>query len=75
MVLSIRQLVTLMMVNLLVGLLVVKTIKNNNIMKRYAVYDINDEVIDEYDDLMDAQISMEYENGNFIFDNETNTIV
>jgi hypothetical protein len=25
--------------------------------------------------LMDAQISMEYENGNFIFDNETNTIV
>lgn len=64
-----------MMVNLLVGLLVAKTIKNNNIMKRYAVYDINDEVIDEYDDLMDAQISMEYENGNFIFDNETNTIV
>ena len=64
-----------MMVNLLVGLLVVKTIKNNKIMKRYAVYDINDEVIDEYDDLMDAQISMEYENGNFIFDNETNTIV
>lgn len=44
-------------------------------MKRYAVYDINDEVIDEYDNLMDAQISMEYENGNFIFDNETNTIV
>jgi hypothetical protein len=32
-------------------------------------------VIDEYDDLIDAQISMEYENGKFIFDTETNSIV
>jgi hypothetical protein len=44
-------------------------------MKRYAVYDFNNEVIDEYDDLIDAQISMEFENGNFIFDNEADTIV
>ena len=48
---------------------------NSKVMKRYAVYDINDEVIDEYDDLIDAQISMEFENGKFIFDNETDTIV
>lgn len=44
-------------------------------MKRYEVYDINDEVIDQYDDLVDAQISMEYENGKFIFDTKTNAIV
>ena len=30
-------------------------------MKRYEVYDINNEVIDKYDDLVDAQISAEYE--------------
>ena len=40
-------------------------------MKRYEVYDINDEVIDEYDDLVDAQISAEYDGGKFILDTET----
>lgn len=44
-------------------------------MKRFEVYDINDEVIDEYDDLVDAQISAEYENAKFIFDTETNTAI
>lgn len=44
-------------------------------MKRFEVYDINDEVIDEYDDLVDAQISAEYENAKFILDTETNTTI
>ena len=44
-------------------------------MKRYEVYDINNEVIDEYDDLVDAQISAEYEGAKFILDTETNDIV
>ena len=44
-------------------------------MKRFEVYDINDEVIDEYDDLVDAQISAEYENAKFILDTETNTAI
>lgn len=44
-------------------------------MKRFEVYDINDEVIDEYDDLVDAQISAEYENAKFIFDTKTNTSI
>ena len=44
-------------------------------MKRYEVYDMNYEVIDEYDDLVDAQISAEHENANFILDTETNTMI
>lgn len=44
-------------------------------MKRFEVYDINDEVIDEYDNLVDAQISAEYENAKFIFDTETNMAI
>jgi len=44
-------------------------------MKRFEVYDINDEVIDEYDDLVDAQISAEHDGAKFILDTETNEIV
>jgi len=41
-------------------------------MARYEVYDYNDEVIDEYDDLLDAQIAAEHEQAKFIFDTEAN---
>ena len=44
-------------------------------MKRYEVYDSNEEVIDAYDDLVDAQICMEYENGSFIFDVKQNVVL
>ena len=44
-------------------------------MARYEVYDHNDEVIDESDDLQDAQISAEFECAKFILDTQTNEIV
>ena len=44
-------------------------------MKRFEVYDWNDEVIDATDDLLMAQISAEYESAKFIFDTKYNRIV
>lgn len=44
-------------------------------MARYEVYDHNDEVIYESDDLLDAQISAEYDNAKFILDTQTNEII
>jgi hypothetical protein len=44
-------------------------------MKRYEVYDINDEVIDTDDDLQMAQIAAEEEFGKFILDTKTNEVV
>ena len=44
-------------------------------MKRYEVYDFNNEVLDATDDLQDAQISAEYDNVKFIMDTKTNEIV
>lgn len=44
-------------------------------MKRYEVYDCNDEVIDETNDLVNAQIAKEYDNGSFIFDTKLNKII
>lgn len=44
-------------------------------MKRYEVYDTNDEVVDSCDDLIDAQISADYENAKFILDTETNEVI
>ena len=45
------------------------------IKARYEVYDHNDEVIDEIDDLKLAQVSAEYDNAKFILDTETNEVV
>ena len=42
---------------------------------RYEVYDHNDEVIDDLDDLKLAQVSAEYDNAKFILDTETNEVV
>jgi hypothetical protein len=42
---------------------------------KYEVYDHNDEVIDDLDDLKLAQISAEYDNAKFILDTETNEVV
>ena len=42
---------------------------------RYEVYDCNDEVIDDLDDLKLAQVSAEYDNAKFILDTKTNEIV
>ena len=42
---------------------------------RYEVYDCNDEVIDDLDDLKLAQVSAEYDNAKFILDTETNEVV
>ena len=44
-------------------------------MKRYEVYDFNNEVLDATGDLQDAQISAEYDNAKFIMDTKTNEIV
>ena len=44
-------------------------------MKRYQVYDHNDEVIDESDNLFNAQIAAEFEGAKFILDTQTNEIV
>ena len=44
-------------------------------MKRFEVYDYNEEVIDAYDDLQMAQISAEYENAKFIFDTKENKVL
>ena len=44
-------------------------------MKRYQVYDHNDEVIDESDNLLNAQIAAEFEDAKFILDTQTNEIV
>ncbi len=44
-------------------------------MKRYQVYDHNDEVIDESDNLLNAQIAAEFEGAKFILDTQTNEIV
>jgi len=44
-------------------------------MKRYEVYDHNDEVVDESNDLLDAQIAAEFECAKFVLDTKTNTIV
>lgn len=44
-------------------------------MERYEVYDHNDEVVDESDDLLMAQIAAEYENAKFILDTQTNEII
>ena len=42
---------------------------------RYEVYDHNDEVIDDLDDLKLAQVSAEYDNAKFILDTKTNEVV
>lgn len=42
---------------------------------RYEVYDCNDEVIDDLDDLKLAQVSAEYDNAKFILDTKTNEVV
>ena len=39
------------------------------------MYDHNDEVIDDLDDLKLAQVSAEYDNAKFILDTETNEVV
>ena len=39
------------------------------------MYDCNDEVIDDLDDLKLAQVSAEYDNAKFILDTETNEVV
>lgn len=44
-------------------------------MKRYQVYDHNEEVIDESDNLLNAQIAAEFEGAKFILDTQTNKIV
>ena len=44
-------------------------------MAKYEVYDHNDEVVDECDSLIDAQISAEHERAKFIFDTSANKIV
>lgn len=44
-------------------------------MAKYEVYDHNDEVVDECDSLIDAQISAEHERAKFILDTDTNKIV
>jgi hypothetical protein len=44
-------------------------------MKRYQVYDHNDEVVDESDNLLNAQIAAEFEGAKFILDTQTNEIV
>ena len=44
-------------------------------MKRYEVYDHNDEVVDESDCLVNAQIAAEFECAKFVLDTKTNTIV
>ena len=41
-------------------------------MARYKIYDHNDEVIDESDNLLCAQIAAEFEDAKFILDTETN---
>ena len=41
-------------------------------MARYEVYDHNDEVIDESDNLLNAQIAAEFECAKFILDTQTN---
>ena len=44
-------------------------------MARHEVYDHNDEVIDESDNLLNAQIAAEFECAKFILDTHTNKIV
>ena len=44
-------------------------------MARYEVYDYNDEVIDESDNLLNAQIAAEFECAKFILDTQTNEII
>ena len=44
-------------------------------MKKYEVYDCNDEVIEGYDEYTDAVTEAEYSNGKFILDTETNEVV
>ena len=44
-------------------------------MARYEVYDHNDEVIDESDNLLNAQIAAEFECAKFILYTQTNEIV
>ena len=43
-------------------------------MARYEVYDHNDEVVYESDDLLNAQIAAEFECAKFILDTQTNDI-
>lgn len=51
------------------------TTKTLTTMARYEVYDYNDEVIDESDNLLNAQIAAEFECAKFILDTQTNEIV
>ena len=44
-------------------------------MARYEVYDHNDEVIDESDKLLNAQIAAEFECAKFILDTHTKKII
>ena len=44
-------------------------------MAKYEVYDHYDEVVDECDSLIDAQISAEHESAKFVLDTDTNKIV
>lgn len=44
-------------------------------MAKYEIYDCNDEVIDDSNDLLEAQISAQNENAKFILDTENNEII
>ena len=47
----------------------------NKNMANYEIYDENDEVIDESNNLLDAQIAAEYLNAKFILDTQNNKII
>ena len=49
--------------------------RDMKIRGRYEVYDCNDEVIDDLDDLKLAQVSAEYDNAKFILDTKSNKVV
>lgn len=49
--------------------------KQLKIMKKYEIYDINDEVIDKVDDICEALGCAEAFEANFILDIETNEVV
>lgn len=56
-------------------LYVIRNIKNHSDMAKYEIYDCNDEVIGESNDLLEAQISAQNENAKFILDTENNEII
>ena len=44
-------------------------------MKRYEVYDLNDEVIDEMDDIYEALGCAEVQEAKFVYDTHTDEII